>query len=82
MLEDPKLWRERIPVAFHVDYWGYIGCKDRFTSSAHSQRQRTHAKQGNVRQVYTPGFIVAGEESRSWFFVSELTLGRNNHLRC
>jgi hypothetical protein len=66
-LEDPTLWHSRIPIAMHVDYWDYIGWKDRFASKENSARQRLHAQQGNVSQVYTPGFIVSGEEWRSWF---------------
>jgi len=66
-LDDPTLWHSRIPIAIHVDYWDYIGWKDRFASKENSARQRLHAKQGNVSQVYTPGFIVSGEEWRSWF---------------
>lgn len=66
-LDDPTLWKSRIPIAIHVDYWDYIGWKDRFASKENSARQRLHAKQGNVSQVYTPGFIVSGEEWRSWF---------------
>jgi hypothetical protein len=57
-LDDPTLWKSRIPIAIHVDYWDYIGWKDRFASKENSARQRLHAKQGNVSQVYTPGFIV------------------------
>jgi hypothetical protein len=66
-LDDPTLWRSRIPIARHVDYWDYIGWQDRFASTENSARQRLHAHQGNVSQVYTPGFIVSGEEWRSWF---------------
>lgn len=25
---DPRLWKELIPVAFHVDYWNYLGWND------------------------------------------------------
>ena len=34
--DDPRLWREIVPVAFHVDYWDYIGWPDRFAVPAHS----------------------------------------------
>jgi hypothetical protein len=66
-LDDPTLWHSRIPIAIQVDYWYYIGCQDSFASKENSARQRLHAQQGNVSQVYTPGFIVSGEEWRSWF---------------
>ncbi len=30
--QDPRLWRQLVPVAFHVDYWDGIGWPDRFAS--------------------------------------------------
>ena len=71
---DHRLWRKVVPVAFHVDYWDYIGWQDRFAEPEYGERQRRHARQGNVRSVYTPGFVVAGEEWRSWFFNPSLGL--------
>ncbi|MDH5614701.1 MAG: DUF1223 domain-containing protein, partial [Gammaproteobacteria bacterium] len=55
-----ELWHTYIPVAFHVDYWDYIGWKDRFASPSFSTRQRQHARERNVRSVYTPSFMVNG----------------------
>ena len=49
-----KLWDNFVPVAFHVDYWDYIGWKDRFASKAYSQRQRRYAKEQGERTVYNP----------------------------
>jgi len=65
--DDPRLWTEIVPVAFHVDYWDYIGWKDRFASPAYGARQRRYAEQQAVRAVYTPGFVYNGEEWRQWF---------------
>ena len=65
--EDKRLWKRLVPVAFHVDYWDYLGWKDRFASAAFSNRQRQYARIGAVRNVYTPGFIVDGREWRGWF---------------
>ncbi|MGJ8664273.1 MAG: DUF1223 domain-containing protein, partial [Marinicella sp.] len=36
------LWNQYIPIAFHVDYWDYIGWKDVFASPEFSARQRSH----------------------------------------
>ncbi len=63
----PQLWSDIIPVAYHVDYWDYIGWPDRFADPGYSLRQRLHARQGNISQVYTPGFVVDGEEWRGWY---------------
>ncbi|TFH50637.1 MAG: DUF1223 domain-containing protein [Lysobacterales bacterium] len=65
--DDPRLWREVVPVAFHVDYWDYIGWRDRFASPDYGNRQRDYARSRRVSTVYTPGFVLAGEEWRSWF---------------
>jgi len=54
-------------VAFHVDYWDYLGWKDGYANSAYSQRQRRHARLGNVSSVYTPGILVNGAEWRGLF---------------
>ena len=60
------LWEDYVPVAFHVDYWNYIGWEDRFSSRAFSDRQRRYADEGGTRVVYTPGFFRHGEDWRGW----------------
>lgn len=62
----PGLWREFVPAAFHVDYWDYIGWRDRFARAAYSARQRRYAHEGGVRVVYTPGIFRDGREWRNW----------------
>ena len=74
--DDPRLWRELVPVAFHVDYWDYIGWKDRFADPAYSQRQRDYAREQSLRTVYTPGFVYNGREWRRWFARGDLDLPR------
>lgn len=51
-----------IALAFHVDYWDYIGWKDNFASPAYSQRQRNYARVAGARSVYTPQMIVGGQD--------------------
>ena len=55
-----------IPLAFHVDYWDYIGWKDAFAQPAFSQRQTTLARSGGASGVYTPQVFVNGKDDRSW----------------
>lgn len=70
--QDPRLWKELIPVAFHVDYWDYIGWKDQFAKPAFSQRQRRYQREAGVNVVYTPAFLVNGHEWRRWFGLKAL----------
>ena len=67
LLHDKKLWQSFIPIALHVDYWDYIGWKDRFASPDYSARQRRYAREQSLKTVYTPGFMLNGKEWRNWF---------------
>jgi len=70
----PGLWTSIVPVGFHVDYWNYIGWKDRFSSPEYSARQKRYAKSKNIKTVYTPGFLLNGEEWRSFFGTKKLSI--------
>ncbi len=72
----PGLWSDFIPLAFHVDYWNYLGWRDEFASAANSSRQRRHRDERHIGSVYTPGFVINGREWRGFF--NPLT--RNNAL--
>lgn len=63
---DPRLWKEIVPVAFHVDYWDYLGWKDKFSRAEFTQRQRNYARWNNLRTIYTPGVLKNGKEWRGW----------------
>lgn len=65
--ESEGLWKNFIPLVFHVDYWDYLGWKDPYSSATYSERQREHANKGNIYSVYTPGFVVDGREWRGFF---------------
>lgn len=51
---------ELLPLAFHVDYWNYIGWTDPFARPWASARQRAYQKSLNERFVYTPQMVVNG----------------------
>ena len=53
-----------VPLAFHVDYWDYIGWKDRFGKGEFSARQRQGA--GLLGFVYTPQVLLNGSDFRGW----------------
>jgi len=49
-----------IALAFHVDYWDYIGWKDRFEIPEATQRQHQYAHALHLNTVYTPQLVVDG----------------------
>jgi len=49
------------PLAFHVDYWDYLGWRDDFSDSRFTERQREYARHAGTGQIYTPQMIVNGE---------------------
>jgi hypothetical protein len=70
LTSSPGLWKEFVPVAFHVDYWDHLGWRDPWSTKAFSDRQRAYAASWSNNSVYTPGFVLNGKEYPDW---SELT---------
>lgn len=60
----PSLWKEFVPVEFHVDYWNRLGWVDRFSREAFTARQSRYSSEWGRESVYTPGFVLDGEEWR------------------
>ena len=53
------------PLAFHVDYWDYIGWKDIYAKPEFSDRQRKLAALNFSGFVYTPQFTLNGQDVRN-----------------
>jgi hypothetical protein len=49
-----------IALAWHVDYWDYIGWPDTFADPDNSERQRAYAQSWGSSRIYTPQLIVNG----------------------
>jgi len=64
LIDVPKEELDVLALAFHVDYWDYIGWKDRFGSPKHTSRQRQLGTNNNQGSIYTPEFFVDGAEAR------------------
>ena len=70
----PDLWKKLIPLAFHVDYWDYIGWKDSFAVPENTQRQTAYRDQGGIRTIYTPEIVKDGKEWRRWYSTKRIPL--------
>ncbi len=60
--ESPGLWRDFVPLAFHVNYWDRLGWPDRFASKAFTDREYAYASGWGSASVYTPCFVLNGRE--------------------
>jgi hypothetical protein len=49
-----------VALAFHVDYWNYIGWQDPFSSPEATKRQRDYAQSLGLSSVYTPEMVIDG----------------------
>ena len=76
---DERLWIDYVPVAFHVDYWDYLGWPDRFADADFSARQRRYFNEGAVGTVYTPGVFADGSEWTGWRRVDTPRAGQSNN---
>lgn len=59
--EQPVKNAEIITLAFHVDYWNYLGWKDEFSSAEFSQRQSNYSGAFKLGSIYTPQMVVDGK---------------------
>src|ERR1700751_3091725 len=59
---EPRLWKDFVPVAFHVDYWDRLGWRDPFAAKEWTTRQYQYSVNWKSEGVYTPGFVLDGRE--------------------
>ena len=57
---EPRLWQDFVPVAFHVDYWDHLGWRDPFASKTWTERQADYSARWKSESVYTPAFVLDG----------------------
>ncbi len=60
----PGLWRDFVPIAFHVNYWDHLGWKDALATKNFTAREHAYAEAWRASSVYTPCFVRNGEEWR------------------
>ncbi|MCY6383337.1 DUF1223 domain-containing protein [Hoeflea prorocentri] len=51
-----------VALAYHVDYWNYLGWEDTLSSKQSTERQYGYAKTLGRKSVYTPQVIVNGRD--------------------
>src|SRR2546423_6801843 len=59
---EPQLWKDFVPLAFHVDYWDRLGWRDPFAAKEWTARQYQYSNAWKSESVYTPGFLLDGRE--------------------
>ncbi|HME88438.1 MAG TPA: DUF1223 domain-containing protein [Chthoniobacterales bacterium] len=59
---EPGLWKDFVPLAFHVDYWDRLGWRDPFASKEWTARQYQYSANWKSESIYTPGFVLDGRE--------------------
>jgi len=53
-----------VTLAFHVDYWNYLGWRDPFSQPQFSERQKAASVRNRARVVYTPQLLLNGRDYR------------------
>jgi hypothetical protein len=62
---EPRLWQDFVPIAFHVDYWDHLGWRDPFASKLWTERQADYSARWKSESVYTPAFALDGAAWRN-----------------
>jgi len=62
---EPRLWQDFVPIAFHVDYWDHLGWRDPFASGKWTERQAVYSAHWKIENVYTPAIVLDGKEWRN-----------------
>ncbi|WP_245155609.1 DUF1223 domain-containing protein [Paracoccus ravus] len=63
MLNDLAAREDILALAWHVDYWDYLGWADEFARPEFTRRQKAYAHAWRERAVYTPQMVVGGTDT-------------------
>lgn len=61
MLTEMSKRPDVLALAYHVDYWDYIGWEDTFGTKENSDRQRDYAESWGSSRIFTPQLVVNGK---------------------
>lgn len=67
-----------VPLALHVDYWNDLGWEDPYSQKIFSRRQYRLAALTGARAVYTPQFILNGDDLPHWRSLADAAIRRVN----
>lgn len=62
LLADLARAGEVVALAYHVDYWDYLGWRDTMANASNTARQQEYSRAFGSRSVYTPQAIVNGRQ--------------------
>jgi hypothetical protein len=62
-----KRGNKAIVLGFHVDYWDYIGWKDKYASKQFTAFQRRFSALNRLSHVYTPQVLLQGKDTPNWW---------------
>jgi hypothetical protein len=65
-IANPDANAKMIALAFHVDYWDYIGWKDAYARADYGARHSAMVRANGSSTVYTPQVFINGRDDRSW----------------
>lgn len=65
------LWKDFVPVEFHVNYWDSLSWRDRLSSREYTDRQYAYSAAWGSQSVYTPCFVRNGVEWRPLLGVAD-----------
>ncbi len=52
--------KDVVALAYHVDYWDYLGWKDTLSTKKNTERQYAYMRAFGIRSVYTPQAVING----------------------
>lgn len=61
MLEEMGRHEDIVTLAYHVDYWDYIGWEDTFGTAENSELQRDYVESWGSSRIFTPQLVVNGQ---------------------
>jgi len=61
-LKEEPSGKRLFPIAYHVDYWNYIGWADPFSREEYSRKQKEYAAKFLSGTIYTPQLVINGRE--------------------